>query len=277
MFNYFSTNTIRPLSRRVHGASHPFHLVDVSPWPILMSFAALSGALALVRWLTLGINSTSLYILVTLNILVVFYLWLRDVVREGKAGYHTQPVQDGLMLGFVIFLITEVLLFASFFWAFLHLSLNPAIELAQWPPVGIESIGAWGLPLLNTVLLLGCGFTLTWAHHAFIKGNKDTSLFGLIITMVLIAIFLLVQFFEFSYGSYTISDSAYGSIFYSTTGLHGMHIIVALIMIGVSTFRIWTDQITSNHSLSLDTAIVYTHFTDVVWLAVFALFYYWGA
>ncbi len=167
MFKFFHSRSM---------VTHPFHLVDISPWPILMSFGLLSGALALVSWLTLGINSNYLYFLVIFNIILIFYLWLRDVIREAKAGFHTIPVQKGLMLGFIIFLLTEILLFASFFWAFLHLSLNPAIELVQWPPIGIESISCWGLPLLNTVLLLGCGFTLTWGHHAFIKGNKDSSL-----------------------------------------------------------------------------------------------------
>ena len=90
--------------------AHPYHLVDVSPWPILMSFGLLSLALVLVSWLTLGSNSLLMYAIIILNIIFVSYQWLKDVVREGLAGYHTQAVREGLMLGFIIFLITEVLL-----------------------------------------------------------------------------------------------------------------------------------------------------------------------
>ena len=114
---------------------HPFHLVDVSPWPILMSFSLLSGALSLVSWLTLGVNSSILYIIVFINVVFIFTLWLRDIIREGLAGYHTIAVRRGLLLGFIIFLITEVLLFISFFWAFFHVSLNPSIELGVWPKI----------------------------------------------------------------------------------------------------------------------------------------------
>ena len=85
-------------------SSHPFHLVDVSPWPIFMSWGLLSGALALVSWLTLGENSLVLYLVVLFNIIFISYQWLKDVVREGLAGYHTQAVSEGLMLGFLIFL-----------------------------------------------------------------------------------------------------------------------------------------------------------------------------
>jgi cytochrome c oxidase subunit 3 len=159
-------------------ATHPYHLVDISPWPILKSFGILSGALALVSWLTLGVNSNKLYITVLKNIVFISYQWLKDVTREGLAGDHTQPVCEGLKLGFIIFLITEVLLFASFFWAFFHSSLNPSVELAKWPPLGINAIDCWGLPLLNSVLLLSSGFVITWAHHAFLKGDKGTTLIG---------------------------------------------------------------------------------------------------
>jgi cytochrome c oxidase subunit 3 len=130
----------------INAPLHPFHLVDVSPWPILMSFALLSGALSLVSWLTLSGSNSSLgswiYTLVFVNIVFIFTLWLRDVIREGLAGFHTVAVRRGLLLGFIIFLISEVLLFASFFWAFFHVSLNPSVELAIWPLIfkGVNKI-----------------------------------------------------------------------------------------------------------------------------------------
>ncbi len=113
--------------------THPYHLVDVSPWPILMSFALQGGALLLVNWLTLGENNQVATIVIISNIVQVFVLWLRDVAREARAGYHTEKVRHGLMTGFLIFLLTEILLFGSFFWSQFHNSLNPSVELAVWP------------------------------------------------------------------------------------------------------------------------------------------------
>jgi cytochrome c oxidase subunit 3 len=194
--------------------THPFHLVDVSPWPILKSFGLLSGALALVSWLTLGQNSTLLYVVVFSNIVFIFYHWLKDIVREGLAGYHTQAVREGLKLGFIIFLITEVLLFASFFWAFFHSSLNPSVELAVWPPLGVNAIDCWSLPLLNSILLLSAGFIITWAHHAFLKGEKDNTILGKIISILLIFIFLVIQYIEYTNAEFTIADSVFGSVFF---------------------------------------------------------------
>lgn len=257
-------------------ATHPYHLVDVSPWPILKSFALLSGALALVSWLTQGVNSVILYVVVFGNIIFIFYQWLKDIVREGLAGAHTQAVREGLKLGFIIFLITEVLLFASFFWSFFHSSLNPSVELAKWPPLGVNAIDCWSLPLLNSILLLSAGFVITWAHHAFLKGSKGSSLFGMIISIALILVFLFIQYVEYTNSEFTISDSVFGSVFFAVTGLHSLHVKAAVILISVATFRVYTDQLTSEHCLGLDVSILYFHFTDLIWILVYLCLYYWG-
>jgi len=262
--------------RKYSTPAHPFHLVDVSPWPILKSFGTLSGALALVSWLTLGKNSTILYAVVFLNLVFILYQWLKDVVREGLSGVHTEAVKEGLKTGFIIFLITEVLLFASFFWAFFHSSLNPSVELAQWPPLGINAIDCWSLPLLNSILLLSAGFIITWAHHAFLKGEKGNTLFGMFLSMILIAIFLYIQYIEYSNSEFTISDSVFGSVFFALTGLHGLHVLAAIILLSVAFARIYTDQLTTEHCLSLDLSILYFHFTDIVWLGLYLVVYYWG-
>lgn len=256
--------------------THPYHLVDVSPWPILKSKNLLSGALALVSWLTLGQNELIIYIIILANIIFISYQWLKDVVREGLAGFHTQPVKEGLKLGFIIFLITEVLLFASFFWAFFHSSLNPSVELAVWPPQGINAIDCWSLPLLNSILLLSAGFIITWAHHAFLKGEKGPTLVGKLISIFLIFIFIGIQYVEYSNSEFTISDSVFGSVFFALTGLHGLHVMAAIILLTISTIRIYTDQFTSEHCLGLDVSILYFHFTDIVWLGLYLVVYYWG-
>ena len=256
--------------------AHPYHLVDVSPWPILMSFGVLSLALVLVSWLTLGQNSLKMYGVILLNIIFVSYQWLKDVVREGLAGYHTQAVREGLMLGFIMFLITEVLLFASFFWAFFHSSLNPSVELAMWPPLGVNAISCWSLPLLNSLLLLSSGFIITWAHHAFLTGDKTNTLLGMLISIILIVIFIGIQYVEYSNAEFSISDSVFGSVFFVLTGLHGLHVIAAIFLLSVSFIRVYTDQLTSEHCLGLDVSILYFHFTDIIWLLLYLIVYYWG-
>jgi cytochrome c oxidase subunit 3 len=229
-------------------STHPFHLVDVSPWPILKSFGLLSGALALVSWLTLGQNNVLVYVVIFNNLVFIIYQWL----------------------------ITEVLLFASFFWAFFHSSLNPSVELAMWPPKGINAIDCWSVPLLNSILLLSAGFIITWAHHAFLNGEKGTSLFGMFISILLIAIFLVIQYVEYSNTEFTISDSVFGSVFFALTGLHGLHVMAAILLLTVSMVRAYTDQFTSEHCLCLDISILYFHFTDIVWLGLYLIVYYWG-
>ena len=144
-------------------------------------------------------------------------------------------------------------------------------------PLGINAIDCWSLPLLNSILLLSSGFIITWAHHAFVKGDKDMSLFGMLISVFLIMIFLTIQYVEYSNSEFTISDSVYGSIFFTLTGLHGQHVMAAVILISVAIYRIYIDQITSEHAQGLDKAILYFHKTDVVWQAVYVVLYYWGS
>ena len=258
-------------------ATHPYHLVDISPWPILMSFAILSTALLLVTWQTLGELSVYTPIIVLSNILLIFILWLRDVVREAKAGYHTIPVKNGIMLGFIIFLLSEVMVFFSIFWTYLHSSLNPSVELVYWPPLGINSVNYLSLPLLNSVLLLSGGFIATWGHHAFLMGNKTNALLGLIIAIILTVVFLFLQYIEYNYAEFTISDSVYGSCFFAGTGLHGIHVMMAVIFQVVATYRIYSDSITSTHALVVDFSLVYYHLVDIIWLALYAIFYFWGS
>ena len=256
--------------------THPFHLVEVSPWPILMSFALLSGAFALVDWQTIGENSMLINVIILINLFLILINWLKDVTREGLAGYHTNKVQEGILLGFIVFLITEVLLFFSFFWCYFHSALNPTVDIVTWPPLGVNSVSYLTLPLLNSVLLLSGGWVATWAHHSFIYGNKSNTLLGLIVAMILTFIFLGIQYIEYSTAEFTISDSVYGSSFYILTGTHMLHVIFAFLFQGVATYRIYTDSVTSEHALVLDTSLIYYHLVDVVWLVVYIVLYYWG-
>ena len=200
----------------------PFHLVSISPWPILVSFSLLSLTVGAVLSMhgygnftfLLGVASTGLGML----------LWFRDIILEATyLGCHTTQVQKGLTLGVILFIVSEVFAFFSVFWAFFHSSLSPSIEIGGvWPPQGIEALSAFGIPLLNTFLLLSSGSTITYGHHALIKGDRRKAIIGGLLTIILAVIFTALQYVEYFNASFTITDSVFGTTFYASTGLHGL-------------------------------------------------------
>lgn len=138
-------------------------------------------------------------------------------------GNHTNAVQKGLNLGVGLFIVSEAFFFLAIFWAFFHSAISPSVELgAQWPPLGIQAVNPFELPLLNTVLLLSSGVTVTYAHHSLIQSNRKGALYGTVATIILAVIFTFFQGVEYTVSSFTISDSVYGSCFYFGTGFHGL-------------------------------------------------------
>jgi cytochrome c oxidase subunit 3 len=217
----------------------PFHLVDPSPWPILVSFSVLSMAIGAVMYMHgffYGGNILFLGFILTVS---GSTLWFRDVITEGTLlGCHTKEVKNGLMIGIVLFIISEVFAFLSIFWAFFHSSLSPAIDIGgSWPPLGITPLDPFAIPLLNTFLLLSSGAFLTYGHHALISGNRKGAINGTFITIILAIIFTALQYFEYSEAAFTMSDSVYGSAFYASTGLHGL-IQVAPIKINIIKYSV---------------------------------------
>lgn len=253
---------------------HSYHLVDASPWPILASASAFIFAVGLVYSLK---GSPTLLALGLISLLLVTLGWFRDITREGLSGKHSTKVQSGLMFGVILFLTSEVMVFFSFFWAFFHASLAPSIELGGvWPPVGVTAIDPWSLPLLGSMFLLSSGATCTMAHNAMVTGNKDVAFGGMALTVLLGALFLVLQFNEYRLSEFTIADSVFGTTFFMTTGLHGTHVLIGVIFLSVMTLRLYRDQFTTAHHLGLEFSLWYWHFVDVVWLMVFLSFYWWG-
>jgi len=187
-------------------------------------------------------------------------------------------VQRGINLGVALFIVSEALFFLAIFWAFFHSALSPTVELgAQWPPLGIVAVNPFELPLLNTVILLSSGVTVTFAHHSLIQGNRAGVLYGLFFTLVLAIIFTFFQGVEYSVSSFTISDGVFGSCFYFSTGFHGLHVMIGTIFLGVGLWRIFAYHSTDSHHLGLESAILYWHFVDIVWLFLYLAVYYWGS
>ena len=258
---------------------HPFHLVSPSPWPVFTSISLLNLTTSGV--LTMHGFENAHYFLSAAFIAVVSSMafWWRDVISEGTfLGNHTLAVQKGLNMGVILFIVSEALFFLAIFWAFFHSALSPTIELgAQWPPMGIEAVNPFELPLLNTVILLSSGASVTYAHHALIQGNRSGALYGLIITVLLAIVFTPFQGIEYTVSSFTISDGAFGSCFYFGTGFHGLHVMIGTAFIAVGLWRTYAYHLTENHHLGLEAGILYWHFVDVVWLFLFVSIYYWGS
>lgn len=199
---------------------YPYHMVDFSPWPLLTSLAVLSMMTGAVLYfngiqhggllLSLGLTSTTF----------AFILWFRDITTEGTyLGDHTLLVQKGLTMGVALFIVTEVFFFLTIFWAYFHSSLSPTVELgARWPPAGIEPLNPFAIPLLNTILLLSSGASVTYAHHALIEGNRSATILGTVMTLVFAIIFTALQGLEYANAGFTIADGAYGSCFFFSTG-----------------------------------------------------------
>jgi cytochrome c oxidase subunit 3 len=259
--------------------AHPFHLVSPSPWPFNTSFSLL--ALPLSAVLSFQGFGLALYLLLfsLLSLIFSMSLWFRDVISEGTyIGNHTLAVQRGLNMGVGLFIVSEALFFLAIFWAFFHSALSPTIELgAKWPPMGIEAINPFELPLLNTVILLSSGVTVTYAHHSLIQGNRSGALYGLVYTLILAIIFTAFQGIEYTVSSFTISDGTYTSCFYFGTGFHGLHVIIGTAFLAVGLWRLLAYHLTENHHLGLESGILYWHFVDVVWLFLYVSVYYWGS
>jgi len=255
---------------------HPFHLVDPSPWPFFGSFFVLGFTMGMVSLMHGFQGGLPLVSLGQLGILFVMYVWWRDVVREATfEGCHTQKVQAGLKLGMILFISSEVMFFFAFFWTFFHSCLSPTIEIGySWPPFGIQVLSPWGVPFLNTLLLLLSGFTVTVCHHSIVWGNKKIALVSLFCTLACAQVFLWLQVFEYINAPFLICDSVYGSIFFMATGFHGFHVLIGMIFLSVCFWRLQADHFTRTHHVGFECAVYYWHMVDVVWLFLFVVVYW---
>jgi cytochrome c oxidase subunit 3 len=212
-------------------------------------------------------------------ILYVMFTWWRDIIREATfEDTHTITVQKGLRLGMILFIVSEVMFFFAFFWAFFHSSVAPVHNLGGvWPPKAISTINTYTIPLTNTFFLLTSGATITWAHHALLARAKRHTLVAFMFTLILAIMFTALQGFEYVNAPFNISDGVYGSCFYMATGFHGFHVFVGTVALLVSFIRSIMNHFTDKHHFGFESAIWYWHFVDVVWLFLFINIYWWSS
>ena len=247
------------------------------------------------------------------------YCWWRDIIKESLTGENTKLViRLGLRYGMILFIASEVMFFAAWFWAFFGAALFPGAMMneqiflangeaamtaeetlmylgnqgrldatggvfppAPGSPTGVEPLSAWGLPLLNTLILLLSGTTVTWAHHAVQHGDKKGLVNGLLVTVILGVIFTGFQALEYyeaiHLDMFTFSGGGiYGSTFFMATGFHGLHVIIGTIFLIVCLFRAMADHFTPERHFGFECAAWYWHFVDVVWLFLFVCIYVLG-
>jgi cytochrome c oxidase subunit 3 len=273
---------------QAHTNQHDYHLVDPSPWPIVGAVSAFVLAVGLIAWMKSMFAGASIVFAVgAIGVAYTMVGWWRDVIREAEhQGYHTRVVQISHRYGMILFITSEVMFFVAWFWAYFNTALFPASgpEFARtellggtWPPKGIETFDPWHLPLLNTLILLTSGTTVTWAHHALLHEDRDGLKKGLWCTIILGALFTCVQAYEYSHAGFGFKGHIYGATFFMATGFHGAHVIIGTIFLAVCLARAYAGHFTPKQHLGFEFAAWYWHFVDVVWLFLFACIYVYGA
>ncbi len=259
-----------------HEKNHDYHIIPPSPWPILGALGAvtmLAGAVAFFN------DAGPWFMLAGLGlVLYVMYAWWSEIVGEARAGDHTPVVQIGLRYGVILFITSEVMFFVAWFWSFFKAALYPEASAGGvWPPTGIETLDAFHIPLINTLILLCSGVAVTWAHHALVHENDRKVLIrGLAIGIILGLFFTLLQAYEYSNATFSFAGNIYGANFFMATGFHGFHVIIGTIFLFVCLVRAIKGDFTPTQHVGFEAAAWYWHFVDVVWLFLFASIYIWG-
>ena len=220
--------------------------------------------------------------------------WFSKIVNEAQRGDHTPVVQLHLRYGMILFIASEVMFFVGWFWSWFDFALFPApIEIIDgvatnfigqegaaalkvFPYTGLHVLDPFDLPLLNTLILLCSGTTVTWAHHSLIHGDREGLKKGLWATVLLGALFSAIQIYEYGHASFGFGGNAYSSAFYMATGFHGFHVFVGTIFLAVCLVRSYKGHFTPRQHFGFEAAAWYWHFVDVVWLFLFVSIYVWG-
>ena len=291
-----------------HAKHHDYHLVNPSPWPAVGATSAFLMAVGLIIWMKsqgggpglFGARGPWVFAVGTLGMLYTMLMWWRDVVKEAHAGDHTPVVQLHLRYGMILFIASEVMFFVAWFWAYFDVSLFPAaVDTLQnssqvvgmverntltggvWPPKPSTNFQGtfdpWGLPLVNTLILLLSGTTVTWAHHALLEGDRKNLVRGLVLTVVLGVLFTACQAYEYMHAGFKFAGHIYGATFFMATGFHGAHVIIGTLFLAVCLFRALKGHFSPKQHFGFEAAAWYWHFVDVVWLFLFVSIYWWGA
>ncbi|MEM9344383.1 MAG: cytochrome c oxidase subunit 3 [Pseudomonadota bacterium] len=274
-----------------HAKNHDYHILPPSIWPLLGAGGAFFMLLGAVLWFSPNVenNQPFLFFAGLAAVLYVMFGWWSDVVAESRVGDHTPVVRLGLKYGFILFIMSEVMFFAAWFWSFFKHTMYPMSTYVgtEYVSPDIHFVDPFHLPLINTLVLLLSGCTVTWAHHALVHGGKrkDVEL-GLLLSVILGIFFTALQAYEYrellvhygwQFGSTLSEADKYYSNFFMATGFHGLHVIIGTIFLFVCYMRVRSGHFTSEKHVGFEAAAWYWHFVDVVWLFLFVAVYIWGS
>lgn len=279
---------------------HDYHLVNPSPWPILGAAGIFLLMLGMATYMKgmFGVPADQWWVMLPGAVWLTWVLigWWGDVLRESKGGDHTGVVQISLRYGMVLFIASEVMFFVAWFWGFFEMAIfhevradpshtdlaNLDLEALQgwssWPVLQVDgervkTFDPFHLPLINTLILLLSGTTVTWAHHALQVGDRKSAKLGLLLTVILGLCFTALQVVEYAEAGFSYDGSLYGSAFFMATGFHGAHVIIGTIFLFVCLMRLMAGGMKADKHLGFEFAAWYWHFVDVVWLFLFAFVY----
>ncbi len=277
--------------------SERYFIPDPSYWPIFGSVALLCMAFGAAAWMN-GVPPGK-YLLIV-GFCILFYMmfgWFGTVARESEGGRYNKQVDTSFRWGMSWFIFSEVMFFGAFFGALFYMRVLSVPDLgsleskllwpdftAQWPTAGpglgekFTPMGAWGIPALNTLLLLSSGVTVTIAHWGLLRNNRAQLIWGLVATVALGITFIGFQAYEYGHAyselNLKLTSGAYGSTFYMLTGFHGFHVTVGTLMLIVILGRSIAGHFTAEHHFGFEGVAWYWHFVDVVWLLLFILVYW---
>ncbi len=281
-----------------HAKNHDFHILPPSIWPFAGAFFAFLMLGGMVLWMNHGSSTRGtpfVGLIGLLGVLYTMYGWWSAVIHEANTGDHTPVVRIGLRYGFIMFIMSEVMFFAAWFWTFFKHRLYPIAPTVDasgasvwpispvtdgvWPPVGIELFDPWHLPIINTLILLCSGAAATWAHHALVHENNNRAAMkqGLALAVILGVMFTFFQGYEYAHAGFGFAGNIYGASFFMATGFHGAHVIIGSIFLLICLIRTYQGDFTPEAHIGFEAAAWYWHFVDVVWLFLFAAVYVWGA
>ena len=261
-----------------HAKNHDYHILHPSVYPFIGAVGAFVMLFGAVLWM--HDYGPWLFLVGLAPLLYVAIAWWMDVSAESAVGDHTPVVRIGLRYGFILFIMSEIMFFAAWFWSFFKHALYPmeTFSEGQWPPPSIETFDPWHLPLINTLILLCSGAAATWAHHALVhEDNREDMKWGLILAIALGALFTFFQAYEYSHAAFGFGGNIYGANFFMATGFHGAHVIIGTIFLAVCLLRLYRGAFTPEKHIGFEAAAWYWHFVDVVWLFLFFSIYIWGS
>lgn len=269
----------------MHKQTHPYHLVELSPWPISTAFSLFFLALGIVMSLHSYNFGPPILAIGIGTVILCAYCWWRAVIKEGKESFHSNEVRAGLRIGMALFILSEIMFFFAFFFSYFSSYLFPVgildgvwvVAEGVWPPKNIVPFDPWDIPLINTLILLLSGTTVTWAHYAVQNNNQEDAKTALGLSVMLGLLFSSFQAYEYHHAAFGLSDGVYAANFYLATGFHGVHVLIGTIFLAVCYFRAAKGDFAEPHGhLGFEFAAWYWHFVDVVWLFLFVFIYVLG-